>query len=487
MTPLFAVITPMAGAFILPLAHLYWHKLPGKVIPLWGVMTFAASIAAALSGWDEPSVAFMGGWSAELGIVLVVDKLSAAFLVLAAFGSGTALLLSYASLAGGPWRYYVLFFLLQAATNGIIVTGDMFNLFVGYEIFSVAAYLLVAFTMSWQALEAGLKYLILGTIGAMFILLGTAYIFMATGTLNFAVLATQMPRVPPEALSVIAACLLIGLSLKIGAFPFHFWLPDAHSSARTAISALLSGVMIKVSIYALIRVSFLFFYQSKPEVFTAIAALGTLSILGGHILAYRQRDIKRLLAYSTVAQIGYILLGVGSGTAAGVTAAVFHAFGHMVMKSGLFVTAGHLADDMKTREIPEMKGLFRYRPRFVTVFSLLAAGIVGIPPLAGFMGKWFLMRASAESGNILPALALGAGTVISAAYYLRVLKSFFAPGEQPSRRRPAFWPLAVSGALAACCIMLGLVPFLSPLWGVFASIGDQTLDVAGYIAVVTGR
>jgi multicomponent Na+:H+ antiporter subunit D len=123
----------------------------------------------------------------------------------------------------------------------------------------------------------------------------------------------------------------------------------------------------------------------------------------------------------------------------------------------------------------------------VTVFSLLAAGIVGIPPLAGFMGKWFLMRASAESGNILPALALGAGTVISAAYYLRVLKSFFAPGEQPSRRRPAFWPLAVSGALAACCIMLGLVPFLSPLWGVFASIGDQTLDVAGYIAVVTGR
>jgi len=143
--------------------------------------------------------------------------------------------------------------------NGIIVTGDMFNLFVGYEIFSVAAYLLVAFTMSWQALEAGLKYLILGTIGAMFILLGTAYIFMATGTLNFAVLATQMAQVPPEALSVIAACLLIGLSLKIGAFPFHFWLPDAHSSARTAISALLSGVMIKVSIYALIRVSFLFF------------------------------------------------------------------------------------------------------------------------------------------------------------------------------------------------------------------------------------
>jgi multicomponent Na+:H+ antiporter subunit D len=321
----------------------------------------------------------------------------------------------------------------------------------------------------------------------MFILLGTAYIFMATGTLNFAVLATQMPRVPPEALSVIAACLLIGLSLKIGAFPFHFWLPDAHSSARTAISALLSGVMIKVSIYALIRVSFLFFYQSKPEIFTAIAALGTLSILGGHILAYRQRDIKRLLAYSTVAQIGYILVGIGSATAAGVTAAVFHAFGHMVMKSGLFITAGHLADDMKTREIPEMKGLFRFRPRFVTVFSLLAAGIVGIPPLAGFMGKWFLMLASTKAGNILPALALGVGTVISAAYYLRVLKSFFAPGEEPSRQRPAFWPLAVSGTLAACCIILGIVPFLSPLWELFASIGDQTLDVAGYIAVVSGR
>lgn len=484
MTPVLAVIVPMSWGFIIPLVYLFRRKLLDHVVPLFALLSFMVTLATAVSGWQGYDVAFLGGWAAGLGIVFVVDKLSAAFLVLAAIGSGAAFLVSYGRFRAGPWRYYVIFFLLQSAMNGILVTGDMFNLFVFYEIFSLAAYLLVSFTMSWQAIEAGLKYLVLGTIGAFFILLGTAYIFIATGALNMAILSVSLPQVPAETLTVIAACLLIGLFIKIGAFPVHFWLPDAHSSAQTAVSALLSGVVVKVSIYALARVSLLFFLQTRPAVFTVITSVGILSILGGHLMALRQEDIKRLLAFSTVAQIGYILTGVGTGTAAGITAAAFHALNHMFMKGGLFITAGQLVEDMKTRNISELRGLYRHRPGFVIAFTVFAAAIVGIPPLNGFMGKWYLMLASVDAGNIFSALALAAGTVISAFYYLRILSSFYSPGEAPPRRKNPYWPLVVSGAFAVFCVALGMTPFLPSLWNVFSDIGTCALDTAAYIAAV---
>ncbi len=484
MMLVFAVIVPMSWAFLIPLIYLFRHKLLGYAIPVFALLSFAVTVASAVSGWREHSLAFLGGWTAELGIVFVVDKLSAAFLVLAAIGSGAAFLVSYGRFKAGPWRYYMIFFLLQSAMNGILVTGDMFNLFVFYEIFSLAAYLLVAFTMSWQAIEAGLKYLVLGTIGAFFILLSTAYIFIATGTLNMALLSITLPQVPRETLTVIAACLLLGLCLKIGAFPVHFWLPDAHSSAQTAVSALLSGVVVKISIYALTRVSLLFFLESRPAFFTMISSIGILSILGGHLMALRQEDIKRLLAYSTVAQIGYILVGVGTGTAAGITAAVFQAFNHMFMKGGLFIAAGQLAEDIKTREISKMRGLYQHRKGFVIAFTILAAAIVGIPPLNGFMGKWFLMLASIDAGNIVAALALAVGTVLSAFYYLRILSAFYSQGEAPPRRKPFYWPLRVTVVFAALCVLLGFVPFVSPLWNAFTGIGTRAVDTAVYIAAV---
>lgn len=484
MTPVLAVIMPLAWGFFIPLVYLFRKSLLKWAIPVFEFLVFAATLAAAFSGWRQYTLSFLGGWSAELGIVFVVDKLSAAFLVLVAVGSGGVFLCSYGRLKSGPWRYYVIFFLLQGAMNGVIVTGDMFNLFVFYEVFSLAAYLLVAFTMSWQAVEAGLKYLVMGTIGAFFILLGVTYIFMATGSLNMAILSVSISQIPKETLTVIAVCLLVGLFIKIGAFPVHFWLPDAHSSAQTAVSALLSGVVVKVSVYALIRVSFLFFLEARPDIFAVITAVGVLSVLGGHLMALRQEDIKRLLAYSTVAQIGYILIGVGAGTAAGITAAVFHAFNHMFMKAGLFITAGHIAEDMKTRNISELRGLYHYRRGFVVIFTILAAAIVGIPPLNGFMGKWYLMLSSVTAGNIIPALVLALGTILSALYYLRVLSAFYSPGDAPSARKKPYWPFVIAGAFSVCCAILGFAPFFPSLWGAFSEIGICALDKAGYVAAV---
>jgi multicomponent Na+:H+ antiporter subunit D len=456
-------------------------------MPFFGITVFFVTIVAAISGWNQYTLSFLGGWSANLGIVLVVDKLSAAFLFLSALGGGAAFLASYGHLKVGPWRYYVIFFLLQAAMNGVLVAGDIFNLYVFYEVFSLAAYLLVAFTMSWQAIEAGLKYLVLGTLGAFFILLAIAYIFMATGSLNMAMLSLTLPHIPKEALTVIAASLLIGLFIKIGAFPTHFWLPDAHSSAQTAVSALLSGVVVKVSIYSLIRLSLLFFLETKPEVFAVITVVGTLSVLGGHLMALRQEDIKRLLAYSTVAQIGYVLIGVGTGTAAGISAAFFHAINHMFMKVGLFIAAGHIAEDMKTRNISDLRGLYHHRRWFVIVFSLLAAAIVGIPPLGGFMSKWYLMLATTKAGNVIPALVLAFGTVISAFYYMRILKVFYSSGDPPPRQTDPYWSLAIAGTCALCCVFLGFVSFVPSFWKLFSDMGINAVDTAEYISTILSK
>ena len=496
MTLVLAIVVPLVAAFLIPVFHLARKTLPVSLIGIMGLISLSASMAAAYTGWFSPEVSLLGGWAPEIGIVLVADRLSSAFLLITGIGSGAALACALEKFGGGPWRFYAIFFLLLGSMNGILLTGDLFNLFVFYEIFSVAAYLLVAFSMSWQALEAGLKYLVLGTIGALFILLGTAFTFMATGILNMALLSEALVSVPRETLTAISACLVLGLTIKTGAFPVHFWLPDAHSSAQTAVSALLSGVLVKVSIYALMRVCFLFFLETNGTVFLAITVIGSLSALGGHLMALRQDDIKRLLAYSTVAQIGYILIGVGCASAAGAAAAVFHSFNHMLMKMGLFIAAGNVSDEKGTREICKLTGLWKEKPFWVLGFTVLSAAIVGIPPLNGFMSKWFIILSSAGAGTVIPALVIAAGTVISAAYYLRVLSAFVSPGESdqedpfkssPRKVRSKIVSLTIVGSFAMFCLALGIMAFSPFSREYFSSIGRTAVDVGAYVGLVTGR
>lgn len=486
MTAVPAIVTPLSAAVLLPLIYIFRKRQLAKAIAVLGILSLAVSLWTALSGWGSPFVERTGGWPPALGIVLVVDPLAALFLLLAATGFALTLVNSLEKLGGGPWRYYALLFLSWAAVNGIFSTGDLFNLYVFYEIFSVSAYLMVAFsTMAWQAIEAGFKYLVFGTVGALFFLIGTAYTFMATGLLNLALLPEALTKAPHATVTVLSACLLIALLIKTGTFPTHFWLPDAHSSAQSAVSALLSGVLVKVSLYVLIRLSSLLFIEVEREIFPIILAVGSLSLLAGHMMASRQDDLKRLLAYSTVAQIGYVLIGVGCASGAGFSAAVYHIFNHMAAKMGLFITAGLLVDDGRTRMVSEMSGLGRHRPFLAGTFGFFAAALVGIPPLNGFMSKWFLTLASLERGQILPALCLIAGTLISAGYYLKVLRALFAHGETPPARHSK--PAAHGGLifLMLLCLVLAILPFLPDLWdNLNRPLIDAVMNRAAYIGRV---
>jgi multicomponent Na+:H+ antiporter subunit D len=461
MNPVFAVLLPLVTAFLIPLGFIFFRKALPALVFFGASLSSLGGFFVALLGWSGISVV-MGGWTPELGIALQVDALSASFLVLTSLGFPLALLSSAEWLGWNSWRFYVIFFLSWASTNGILVAGDIFNLFVFFEVFSVSAYLLVSFpASSWQAVEASFKYLVFGTLGALFLLLGISYTFMATEQLNMGILKDLFPAIPPPTLAVIGGCLLGGLLVKCGTVPAHFWLPDAHSSARPPISALLSGVLVKAPLYALLRLGMLFFLPALPKFFPLLLFFGTLSLGVGHLMAIQQEQIKRMLAYSTVAQIGTILLGIACASSLGITASLYHVFTHMSSKMGLFLVAGIFLEDRQVHKISDMRGFLRHRPFLVAAFALFAASLAGIPPLSGFQSKWLLLLACAEKGYLVPAIFLLGGTVISAAYYLKALGAFCSPAETPPPHHRTH--RVTQGAVAflvAFSLVLALLPWL---------------------------
>lgn len=485
MIQVLVIIVPLAGAFLLPLIQLIHGKATKPAIIMLGTASFFLNLIAAYSGWHDPGIHLTGGWPAGIGIALVNDPLSAPFLSLAALGFGATLICSFSKNEEIPWKFYILFFLSWASVNGITGTGDLFNLYVFYEIFSVSAYLLVAFsTMEWQAIEAGFKYLVFGTVGAMFFLMGTAYMFMITGLLNLAGISGSLAMTPGLPLYIPGGCFLIALSIKTGAFPSHFWLPDAHSSARTLVSALLSGVLVMASIYVFIRLFSLFFIAHVPRLFSFMLITGSLSLVTGHIMAFRQEDIKRLLAYSTVAHIGYILIGIGCASAAGASAAIFHSFNHMGAKMGLFITTGILTRHAGTRRIVELSGLGWKFPFSTAFFAFFAAVLIGVPPLNGFMSKWFLTLACIEKGQFLPALLLILGAVISSGYYLRVLKILFSGQRGSDTETEISLPGLAAGLLAALCVLLSVLPLFPGFTENLNILGNWIVDISGYKGLV---
>lgn len=391
------------------------------------------------------------------------------------------ILSSFGELWGAKWRFYVLFFLLLGSMNGIVLTGDIFNLYVFFEIYSVSAYALVAFSRTRDALEASFKYLVIGTVGGLFLLLGISMLFAATKSLNFALLTGALKHLPHTTVNFIAATFLTAFFIKIGSFPTHFWLPDAHSSIHSPISAFLSGAMLKSAVYAFIRISFILFHDYSEVFFKAIIITGSLSIICGHLLALMQEDIKRLLAYSTVAHLGYIFLGLGCSSAIGVTAAIYHAINHAAVKTGLFLSAGVLIKHSGTRQISGLNGLFSKSPTASISFIVLAAAIVGIPPLNGFMSKWILTVATIEAGYVFPALAIAFGTVISACYYVKVILSITREGsntvDSPSNQVHS----VIAAALVILSILLGALPFIAPAWNAMCSAGTQASDIREYM------
>jgi multicomponent Na+:H+ antiporter subunit D len=385
------------------------------------------------------------------------------------------------------WKFYTLFMLMLAGMNGVIITGDLFNLFVFLEIASISSYALVAFGTEKEELEASFKYAIMGSVASSFILLGIALLYSYTSTLNMAdislVLASKQNRF---LLNFILVLFLMGFGLKSALVPFHAWLPDAHPSAPASISAMLSGVLIKVlGIYAFIRLIFNIIGISNILI-SLLIFLGALSMLVGVILALSQWDFKRLLAYHSISQIGYVILGIGLGTPLGILGGLFHLFNHSVFKSLLFLNSGAVVYELGTRNLQEMGGLRNKMPITANTNLIASMSIAGIPPFNGFFSKLVIILACIQAKHFGYAFCAIVASILTLASFMKVQKYAFFGKLNEKWQKIKEVPLAMCLSmliLAFICILGGLL--ITPQFkGFLQSAVDVLLNGKNYANLV---
>ncbi len=458
--PLFIAL-PLLGAFVLSLVkprrvgdvltNLINLSLLGLSVGLLGLGRFVYKI---------------GGWEPVNGIPIVIywvkDELSTLILIIVNLVALMATLFSinYMEKFTEKNRYYCLFLLMLAGMNGVILAGDMFNLFVFMEIASIASYSLVAFGTGAEELEAAFKYQVMGTVASAFILLGIALLYSYTGTLNMADMARVLLTKDSTLPLFVGAILIMGFGIKAAIIPFHAWLPDAHPSAPAPISAMLSGVLIKVlGIYALVRIFFNIF-GITPVLSNILMVLGIISIMVGGIVAIGQRDFKRLLAYSSISQVGYIILGIGLGTPLGILGGLFHLLNHSVFKSLLFLNSGAVVYATGTRDMQKMGGLNKKMPVTGASSFVASMSIAGIPPFGGFWSKLLIIVACVLANRIGFAIWAVVGSIITIAYYMKLQRDvFFGPlkeGMKNVKEVPGFMRLSMI-VLAVLSVGMGLL------------------------------
>jgi multicomponent Na+:H+ antiporter subunit D len=431
----------------------------------------------------------LGNLLPPAGIALIIDGLSAFMLVtvnlvaffIALYASG------YMKKYTDKWKFYSLFFLMLSGINGVLLASDIFNLYVFMEIAAIAAYFLVAFGTGAEELEAAFKYAIMGSVASCFILLGIAFLYGHTSTLNMADMATVLAMgTPSRVVQFVSVLFIMGFGLKAALAPFHAWLAYAHSSAPAPVSAMLSGVLIKVlGIYALTRIFFNVFGMSIV-VSQILMVLAVLSMIVGAILAFGQSDIKKLFAYSTVSQIGYVALGLGIGTPLAIFGAFFHLFNHSIFKSLLFMDAGSIETLKGTRDLNKISGVLADAP--ITGYSSLISSlsICGVPPLGGFWSKAIIIFACIQANRPILAFIAALVSILTLAYYFRALTPALFGPSSTVKSRPT---LAMNVAMAAMAVLviasaLALLPSVRNI--LFNGAVNVVADGIAYAAAITG-
>ncbi|MFH1458416.1 MAG: monovalent cation/H+ antiporter subunit D family protein [Candidatus Omnitrophota bacterium] len=463
----FFVIIPLFTAFLLSLAgrfikRFFVDALSGisclllLVVSVYSLILLRQSASSAL-------VYKIGGWMPPFGICMVLDGLTAFMLITVNLVAFFVCLYSqnYMEKYTDKPKFYTLFFLMLTGMNGLVVTGDLFNLYIFLEIASIASYALVAFGTEAEELEASFKYAVMGTVASSFIFIGIAFLYGFTSTLNMADMAQVLSAKPHHWLiPFVSVLFLMGFGLKAALVPFHAWLPDAHPSAPASISAMLSGVLIKtLGVYAMARI-FFNILGATPGFLSVLTFLGVLSMLAAVILALSQWDLKRLLAYHSISQIGYVVLGIGLGTPLGIFGGLFHLFNHSIFKSLLFLNSGSIDYSVGTRDLKEMSGLGEKMPVTANTNLIASMSIAGIPPFNGFFSKLIIIFACVQSGHLGFALAAVAGSILTLASFMKVQKYAFS-GELKEKNKnikevPGMMKFSLV-CLALICVLAGLL------------------------------
>ena len=461
--PLFVGIS-LAGAFLTSIVgkKLKWFPdLMGSLTTL--ILLGLSLITIRIVATQGVLVYSVGGWKLPIGIALVLDGLTVFMLVtvnLMAFFIAIYSI-NYMERFTSKWKFYTLFLLMVAGMNGVVITGDMFNLFVFLEIASVASYALVAFGTERHELEAAFKYAVMSIVGSLFILLGIVFLYSYTSTLNMADMANVLAQKGMSNIVIMVSVLFImGFGLKAALVPFHAWLPDAHPSAPAPISAMLSGVLIKsLGVYTLSRV-FYNIFGINSSLSLILMVLGALSMVIGVFLAIGQWDFKRLLAYHSISQIGYVILGIGLGTPLGIAGGLFHLFNHSVFKSLLFLNSGAVEYATGTRDLKKMGGLMTKMPITGATSLVASMSIAGIPPFNGFWSKLIIIIACVQANRLGYAFWAVLASILTLASFMKVMKyAFFGKLRDrwnEVREVPVFMKFAMV-ILAFICVIGGFL------------------------------
>jgi len=483
----FSVLVPLIAAPVCAM-------LPGRTAP-WLLAWLGAlvslvimAIALPLLWQGELSYPF-GNWPPPIGIEYRVDAANGLVALLVA--AVASFVLPWARLINNyevPERqgiFYALFLLSFAGLMGITLTGDAFNVFVFLEISALSTYALIAHGQDRRALLASFRYLIIGTVGATFLLIGIGFLYMMTGTLNMADLAERLPEVrDTTTVRAALAFIVVGLGLKLALFPLHLWLPNAYTFAPNFITTYLAATATKVALYVMLR--FVFTVFGHDYSFAALPLTGlllTLAIAGmfaGSWVAMFQRNLKRMLAYSSVAQVGYMVLGIALATSAGLTAGMLHLFNHALMKGALFMALGTLFWRVGSVRLDDLSGIGRQMPWTMTAFALAGLSLIGVPLTAGFVSKWYLIIAALDAGQSWLVILIVITSLMAVYYVWRVIEAAWF-STAPETRPPVseaplslliplyvlvaanFWfgidtRLSVGGAEAAARALLGGSP-----------------------------
>lgn len=378
----------------------------------------------------------MGGWAPPLGIEYVVDPTNVPVLVIVPMIASIVLIYGPGSAVlripkGRLHLYYSAFLVTIAGLMGIAITGDLFNVFVFLEISSLGSYALISLGHDRRALMAAFSYLIMGTIGGTFILIGIGLVYQMTGTLNMADIVTRLTADLQETRTIRVAFgfLFVGTSIKLAVFPLHQWLPNAYTHAPSAVSAFLAGTATKVSYYVLARLIFgIFgaaFVYEVLHVDRMLIGLSLAAMFIGSMAAIYQTNLKRLLAYSSIAQIGYMTLGLGIANTAGLTGGVVHLFNHALIKGGLFLVVANITYRLSSSKIEDMSGLGQKMPVTAAAFVIGGCGLIGVPATAGFVSKWYLVLGAIDKGWYGIAFCILLSSLLAVVYVWRVVEVLY--------------------------------------------------------------
>jgi len=443
MDIIFIVAVPFFLAFILSLMHVFKKiiffenllSILGLLIPfLVLISTFPTVSSGNTISYN------IGGWSPFLGITLEIDSLTFFF----SFISLALLILIMIYSLSRSSKYKVLYLLMAAGMQGVLLTRDLFNMYVFFEILSVSTYILVV-SEEKRSYKASFKYLVLGSVASAFFLFGVGIVYETTGFLNIDIISSM--NIPQ--LKITFLLFLVSLGIKSGIFPLHFWIPDAHSIAPPPVSALLSGLVLKIGIYSILRLFYTVFRTNFFEMNDVLMIVGAITVIFGAVLALAQKDLKRMMAYSSINQIGIIFLAFSFGTELGIIGALYMILAHAVAKACLFLCSGIVAD----LNILNLES----KPSVSLPFFVGSISLIGLPFTCGFIGKYFVCLAAIETSNTLYAGIILFASIISAVYYLRV--SYYLFRNSKDYKTPYLMQIPVY-ITSFACIILGVLPVL---------------------------